>query len=224
LEELDSFTKEIVESYEVFSSSLMGMFYFATRNQNMASELRVFSKSSDSLLNGTTNFMWTRVRQMSDKTFGDALVRSGALVARDANVDILVSSAVENTVTAVARQMLKDIEGMTLDIKRLIVSAELQNRLSGQTELSSFIGAKNSVKLTYVDRSGRRWRSDRYIRSVIRSHLIGINADAYAISAASLKKTSIILSNGVVIPLENYQELRAMHLHPNTKVFPKSIK
>lgn len=230
LDELSIGVEEVSRQYSSYINAVSGNFFYATSVSATMKDLSNFRKRAwgareaalyaiESALNKSSEAMQARAFDIAKKSGVrfDEEMKEG--------VSGLSDMALMEIFDSIARQMTRDQRGAELDLKRLILSSSaIKKSGNGQTVESSLIGAKKMTRLAYIDKSGKKWKSERFVRYTSRMGLIGILSDAVSVVGAASGKKTMVLSGGKTLKLSEYDGLKSKYFHPNTKLFPVSIK
>lgn len=167
------------------------------------------------------------LRAAADQVFDQAVEDAGLelnAVAKEA-LNRLIDESIETAVMKV-RDSLRLDEETILALHRTVQLRASMRATTGVSARLAFsmvrAGVLSTLKMTRIDRAGKRWDGTIYTRTAMRAMLVAIYSETFLMALLSNgTKNASIEVEGVSLVFDiliGYERIQALHLHPNTTV------
>lgn len=196
IELVDMNTGETVERYSAFRLSLIGLTHRVIDGRAPTSGLSrsEFKSKAMSLAVSFINSEYSYVHANTTK----AVLR--AVSDATSSIDVVISSSdkkmlidsidevVEDVMSSLESQLERDVRSSVKQLRDMAIRVDLLKSQKGWSQVASLIAVRErerkDINFEYRDAAGRRWKSDRYVKTVARSHYLNSYNDAYVYTLA----------------------------------------
>lgn len=212
LNKIDACVASVNSTYLLFMTSVIGEFHRYTSANVSKQTVRYFYQSCRQIQ--------TVALVSMNSALSDGLRNIETSLPSDESKQFseIRSDLIKKLKKAYQVQMSLDVESARSDIFRYTLAVTSKVDL-GDKQASAMIAASKSVRFNFIDRAGKKWNSNRYISTITRFEIIKGIYFSFLLSATSLGKTQLILSNDVVIDLSEIDQ----YSHPNAKLIPIQV-
>jgi hypothetical protein len=148
----------------------------------------------------------------------------------------LVGDAAEDVTARLTAQLRDDVRTTHKRLRNFAIQVDMLRSQRGWSLAASIIGVrernKGDVRYHFVDRAGKRWQSDRYIRTLVRGAYLTIYNEAFlyllGVSGKTLARVIgpeagrgndgvifAFVNDGKNEPLPTYADIKPAVFHPN---------
>lgn len=244
---LNAQSADVIRGYNQFGLSLLGALSIAVDNpMPTAPSVRTrLVNSSYELLEQTANaHVHSEIKARTDQVMEAAIkdIRL-ALNVKTAEVftgliredlDSFISGEIDATVNSLIDQMSRDRRSVLRYQREFALEVQILISSKKQTERSAQIATKikkQTPDYVYMDRSGKAWKSERFVKMLLRAHFFKIYNETYLYALMTLGQNKATVHktdpdhkhNGLVFSirepikgLPSYGEIRKDVFHPNS--------
>lgn len=221
---LESFTGAFHESINTSSA-------FTLRSQPGA-----LSRASERFLTDMREHFSTVMREVASNGASAAFEDIGPGAKYPQLLVTFASEPVEHLMEQIEAVVRRDETTVLALLRKMALRVEMIRQSSRYTESQALIAAREhtrkALKFAFLDKAGRSWRSEGYIRTTVRLSLVTTYVESYLLTALEngyerafvahpdAKHKNHGLQFSIITPkngLPSYDEIKSQVFHPNTK-------
>lgn len=223
--------------YSRFQSALKGAVFDATKakhSQTKASRAELFVRARN-IAHSSLEEITSVVSSISEEVAAHAKTDSGVTLSeQDAmTIDDHIHGLVESTISLIEQQLFRDTLLASKWFKDFSFRVGMLTLAPGHNEKSAAIKAEQellpSLRLGYVDRLGRSWKSSRYVSTLSASLFMDIynltfmfslqksNVETCRLVSGNPKRNGLVISiSEQVGDAPTYESVKDSHFHPQS--------
>ena len=243
-ETINKFTNDTAKRYETFCYSIIGLLSktldgpdafkptarMSFKNNAISLALMFLEVESKAIEQNSTVVLLQAISDIERDT--------NKLVSESVKTSLInaLSETVSDTNATINDQADRDLRTVIKRVRDMIIRASMLESQRGWSATASLLAVreseKKSISFEYRDKIGRKWGSERYVRSLIRSHYISTYNEAYmfALSKLGINMAKLVSQDELKLEVEfrifdldsrsntpTYQDLiDARAIHPNS--------
>ncbi len=207
--------------YKMFAQSLSGAFLSASIVGSTPKDLAALNGMTGTILNAFVEDEAHRLSQHRGKLFDMAISDAEAdmkTTLDDGFVDDLAemtNMAGLEVVKYITNQASRDASEVNSKFRRLSLEAAALSDANEYGHSTSLIG-RIEGNASFIDRSGKKWNSSVYARTIIRHHLLNVYNEVYLLAAMRMGYKEVTTTGGITFAVERYESIRDEVFHPNS--------
>lgn len=238
--------QKISEQYVNALESFTGTFHTILNTGNaisLRSQPVTLYRASTRFLDDALAEVRTQTQKVAQEAYLAATKDIGSEAPMDTFLDEFITQMVEQFETMLRGIVDRDTNAVITTLRKVAIQSDILRRSRNLTENQARIAAreayKGALKFGFMDRVGRSWKSETYVRTIVRHHLVITYIESYMLTALDHGIDQFKVVNAdpnhrfdglefsfgeSVRGLPTYFEIKDEVFHPNTNSTAEIIK